>query len=138
MPEQIETPAPDQVPSREPHDLAHSFAMPGFVAMYRTMFARRFLRKRTAPTTFEGVSQEISAIATDRVFVQRQVPQFTILHAQNRDRTGMMSSAVDRGEQPKDFQILDFLTRQVESGFIFHGFILQPPPVASLDGHQET
>lgn len=98
--------------------------MPGFVAMYRAMFARRFLLKRAAPAALEGVPQEIGTIATDRVFVQRQVPQFIILHARNRDRTGMMSPAVDRGEQGKDFQILDFLTRQLDSGFIYHGFIL--------------
>jgi len=124
------------------HDLANLFTMPGFVAMDRTVLAGRLLLERAAQAPLEGIGQKTGAFRADRVLVERQPAQFFFGRGQDAAGSGVMSPAVDRGEQSEDPEVLEFAAcERLRGVLLFHGFILAHPTAARLDprqGHKKT
>jgi hypothetical protein len=112
MPEQVESATLDQVAPGETHHLTHMFTMPRPVTVNMTMFAGRFLGKRTTQPTLECIEQKFTAGSTDRVLAQREWPQRRIITGDRVTRLGVMHPAVNSGELQQHFEIFDFFAAQ--------------------------
>ena len=110
MPEQIDSPSPDQVLAGEAHDFPHPLPVPGAVAVNMAMLADRFRIEGAPQSSGKGVGKKLPAVRTKPASLQAKPLEFGLirLEAVPFALIRMMGSAIHRGEKGKHLEVLAF------------------------------